>query len=187
MLYAIAPTPPAGHALHHSMSPTAVAVLLLLALVVDYMSVGPNSIRDRLAFLLALPAIRQGFDGSPIDKWTVGQAHDAIQQLLDSTGSAYIAGASVNAVLGAAVGILAIYTVGCLLPVKASKKLGRFATLTFAQSPLYRLNWRLWIAAILLGLMADLPGGVVGALTRGGIDFLTGWASLLPAFLFGAS
>jgi hypothetical protein len=53
------------------MSPTATALVLLLALVVDYMSVGPNSIRDRIAFLLAVPAIREGFNGSPLDGWTV--------------------------------------------------------------------------------------------------------------------
>ncbi|MEK8108636.1 hypothetical protein NKG94_34370 [Micromonospora sp. M12] len=84
----------------HTMSPTAVAVLLLLALVVDYMSVGPNSLRDRLAFLLAVPAVREGFNDSPLDKWTVGAATGAIEKLLDTTGGAYIAGASVNAVLG---------------------------------------------------------------------------------------
>jgi hypothetical protein len=64
--------------------------------------------------------------------------------------------------------------VGCLLPVKASKRLGRFATLTFPQSPLFRLNTKLWIAAILLGMLADLPRGFVGELTNGSINFLTG-------------
>jgi hypothetical protein len=202
MLYILAPTPhptgtvvphapvdphTAGGLIHHSMSPTAVAILLLLALVVDYMSVGPNSLRDRLAFLLALPAIREGFNGSPLDRWTVDAASGAIEKLLDATGGAYIAGASVNAVLGAAIGILFIYTIGCLLPTKASKRLGRFATLTFPQSPLYRLNGRLWIAAILLGLMADLPGGTVGDLTRGCVDFVTGFVAPLPAWLFGAA
>lgn len=190
MLYAIAPTPPPTPPpalMDHTMSPTAVAVLLLLALVVDYMSVGPGSIRDRLAFLLALPAIRQGFNDSPLDKWTVDAASGAIERLLDTTGTAYIAGASVNAVLGAAVGILAIYTVGCLLPVKASKRLGRFATLTFPQSGIYRLNTRLWICAILLGLMSDLPGGAVGAITSWAVDVLADEVAFLPAFLFGAA
>ncbi|MGJ3228933.1 hypothetical protein ACQEUV_26790 [Micromonospora aurantiaca (nom. illeg.)] len=181
-----APHPDAG-ILVHTMSPTAVAVLLLLALVVDYMSVGPNSIRDRVAFVLAVPAIREGFDGSPLDQWTVQTASSGIEQLLDATGGAYIAGASINAILGALIGLLFIYVIGCMLPTKASKKLGRFATLTFPQSPLYRLNTRLWIAAILLGLMADLPGGTVGDVTRGCVDFLTGLVAGLPAWLFGAA
>ncbi|MFF0721361.1 hypothetical protein [Micromonospora sp. NPDC003816] len=169
------------------MSPTAVAVLLLLALVVDYMSVGPNSLRDRLAFFLAVPAIYEGFNESPLDQWTVGTATAFIEKLLDATGGAYIAGASINAILGALVGLLWIYTIGCLLPVKASKKLGRFATLTFPQSPLYRINTRLWIAAILLGMLSDLPGGLVGDLTRGSIDLLTWLVAPLPALLFGAA
>jgi hypothetical protein len=171
----------------HTMSPTAVAILLLLALVVDYMSVGPNSLRDRLAFVMAVPAIREGFNGSPLDQKTVTALGGLIQRLLDSTGGAYVAGASVNAVLGAGVGILWIYVVGCMLPTKASKRLGRFATLAWPQSGLYRLNGRLWIAAVILGLMSDLPGGTVGDLTRGSVDFVTALVAPLPAFLFGAA
>lgn len=178
-----APPPTAGD--HHSMSPTATAMVLLLALVIDYMSVGPNSIRDRIAFLLAVPAVREGFNGSPLDGWTVDTLRMLIQQLLDATKGAYIAGASINLLVGAAVGILWIYTIGCLLPVKASRKLGRFATLTFPQSALYRLNGKLWIAAILLGMLADLPRGIVGELTLGSVNFLTGIVAPLPTMLFG--
>lgn len=167
------------------MSPTATALVLLLALVVDWMSVGPNSIRDRIAFLLAVPAVREGFNGSPLDGWTVDTLRMVIKQLLDATGGAYIAGASINLLIGGAVGILWIYTVGCLLPVKFSKKLGRFATLTFPQSPIYRLNTKLWVAAILLGMLADLPRGLVGELTLGSVDFLTGVVAPVPTLLFG--
>jgi hypothetical protein len=117
--------------MHHSMSPTGVAVLLLLALVVDYLSVGPNSIRDRIAFFLGLAAIRQGFNGSPLDNWTVGFLSGAINQLKGMTGSAYIAGAVTSALIGAGVGVLAIYTVGALMPNKATKYLGRFAAIKF--------------------------------------------------------
>ncbi|MFC6017199.1 hypothetical protein ACFP2T_13405 [Plantactinospora solaniradicis] len=169
------------------MSPTAVAVLLLLALVVDYMSVGPNSLRDRLAFLMAVPAVREGFNDSPLDRWTVDSLTGLIEGLLDKTGSAYIAGASVNAVLGAAVGCLFLYTVGCLLPVKASKRLGRFAALTFPASSAGRLNTKLWICAVLLGLLSDLPGGAVGDVTVWSIDLLTNLVSPLPEWLFGAA
>ena len=171
--------------MENSMSPTATAMVLLLALVVDYMSVGPNSIRDRIAFLLAVPAIREGFNGSPLDGWTVDTLRRVITQLLDATGGAYIAGASANLLIGAAVGVLWIYTVGCLLPVRFSKKLGRFATLTFPQSALFRLNGKLWFAAILLGMLADLPRGIVGELTNGFVNFLTGVVAPIPTVLFG--
>lgn len=177
--------PPPDTPTHHAMSPTATALVLLLALVVDWMSVGPNSIRDRIAFLLAVPAIREGFNGSPLDGWTVDLLRNTIQQLLDATKGAYIAGASINLLVGGMVGILWIYTVGCLLPVNFSKKMGRFATLKFPQSPLYRLNTKLWIAAILLGLLGDLPRGIVGQLTNGSIDFVTGIVAPIPALLFG--
>jgi len=171
--------------MQHDMSPTATALVLLLALVIDWMSVGPNSVRDRVAFLMAVPAIREGFNGSPLDGWTVDLLNQVIGALLNATHGAYIAGASINLLVGGAVGILWIYTVGCLLPVKASRKLGRFATLTFPQSPIYRLNGRLWIAAILLGMLADLPRGIVGELTLGSVDFLTGIVGPIPTMLFG--
>jgi hypothetical protein len=179
-----APALPKGHL----MAPTGTAILLILALVIDYMSVGPNSLRDRLAFLMGVAAIREGFNGSPADQWTVGMATRGIEMLLDSpvVSGSYMAGASINALLGAAVGLLFIYTVGCLLPVKASKRLGRFATLTFPQSALFKINFKLWGAAIILGMLADLPAGVVGGLTEGCVVFLCGLFAPLPAWMFGA-
>jgi hypothetical protein len=171
----------------YTMSPTGVAVLLLLALVVDYMSIGPTWARDRLAFLMAVPALREGFDGSPADQQTVAAVAKLIQRLLDSTGTARIAGASANFLVGVIVGLVIIYVVGCLLPTKLSKRLGRFATLTFPQSPMYRLNGRLWAAAAVIGMMSDLPGGLVGDAIRVAVDVLTSIMSPIPAALFGAA
>lgn len=172
--------------MRHVMSPTGVAVLLLLALVVDYMSVGPNSIRDRLAFLMGLVAIRQGFDGSPLDRWTVGALSGAIDTLKGMAGGAYIAGAATQVVLSAAVGILAIYTVGALLPVKFAGRLGRFAGITFPDSAIHRINYKLWLMAVLLGLLADLPHGLVGGILQAAIAALTEVVQPLPNLLFGA-
>lgn len=180
------PAPGGGSAvLDHAMTPTTVAILLLLALLIDWMSVGPNSLRDRLAFVIAVPVIREGFDGSPLDQWTVGTLSKVIQSLLDSTGGAYIAGASINLVIGAGIGLLWIYAVGCMLPVKFSKKLGRFATLSFPASGLRRLNAPLWVVAILLGLMSDLPGGLVGDISRALVDVAADLVAVLPELLFG--
>jgi hypothetical protein len=172
----------------HIMSPTATAILLLLALIIDYMSVGANSVRDRLAFLMGVAAIREGFNGSPADQWTVGMASRGIEMLLESPplSGSYIAGASISALVGFAVGILWLYAVGCMLPTKAAKKLGRFATWTFPQSPLARLNIKLWVVAILLGMLADLPTGFIGGLTEGSVVFLTGLFAPVPEWLFGA-
>src|SRR5687767_5057806 len=125
------------------MPPTAVAIVLLLALLIDWSSFGPNSIRDRVAFLLAVPAIREGFDGSPLDQWTVGWLRKAIEALLESppVSGSYLAGASINTLIGAAIGLLWLYTVLCLLPAKPlTKRLGRAATISFPTSPQWRLN-----------------------------------------------
>lgn len=172
--------------MNHAMSPTGVAVLLLLALVVDYMSVGPNSIRDRLAFLMGLVAVREGFNGSPLDRWTVDALSGAINSLKNMAGGAYIAGAATQVVLSAGVGILAIWTVGAMMPTKAQARLGRFATIGFRDSAMHRLNYQLWTCAVLLGLLADLPGGAIGGLLSGAIAALTEIFQPLPNFLFGA-
>jgi hypothetical protein len=173
--------------MHHAMSPTGVAVLLLLALVVDYLSVGPNSIRDRIAFFLGLAAIRQGFNGSPLDNWTVGFLSGAINQLKGMTGSAYIAGAVTSALIGAGVGVLAIYTVGALMPNKAVKYFGRFAAIKFPSSGLHRINYKLWLCAALLGMLADLAGGGVGQLVTAAIDMDVSLCASIPFTLFGVS
>lgn len=172
--------------MRESLNPTGVAVLLMLALVIDWTSFGPNSIRDRLAFLMGLVAIRAGFNDSPLDRWTVEALSGAINTLKDMSGGAYIAGATTQIVLSALVGVLAIYTVGILLPDKAAGKLGKFATLKFADSPIHRINTKLWLMAIILGLLGDLPGGVVGGLVNAGIAILTKVFQPLPNFLFGA-
>lgn len=172
--------------MQHSISPTGVAILLLLALVIDYMSFGPDSLRDRLAFLIGLVAIYQGFNGSPLDHWTVGAATSGINDLKHMAGNAYIAGATTQIVLSAFVGILAIYTVGALLPIKAQARLGKFATISFPNSSMHRINYKLWTMAILLGLLGDLPGGIVGGALHGGISILTEVFQPLPNLLFGA-
>ena len=169
------------------LTPTGVSVLLMLALVVDYMSIGPGSIRDRIAFFMALPAIRAGFGGGPLEAWTVDKLSQLIDSLKGLAGASYIAGTATDVFVGAVVGVLAIYTVGVLLPVKAAKRFGAFAQLTWGASPGQRLNGRLWASAILLGVLADVPHGIVGDLLRGGIDFLSSWVGLLPGLLFGVN
>jgi hypothetical protein len=180
------------------MSATGVFAVLLTALVVDWMSIGPNSVRDRLAFLLALPAIRVGWDGSPLDQWTVQMLTTWIDEA-KRTGNSTLAQASTSMVLGVAVAALAVYCVGCLLPERTSVTLGDFARHSFtkaggaaaaprvpgARASKYRLNTRLWLCAIFLGMLADLPGGLVGTILRAFIDADTKIVAPIPNFLFG--
>ena len=179
------------------MSPTGVFAILLLALVVDWMSIGPNSVRDRIAFLLALPAIQVGWDGSPLDRWTVQMLTTWIDEA-KNTGNSTLAQASTSMVLGVLVAVLAVYCVGCLLPEKTAVTLGDFAKHSFtkaggaavprvpgARASKYRLNTRLWLCAIFLGMLADLPGGIVGTILRAFIDADTKIVAPIPNFLFG--
>ena len=170
-----------------AMTPTSVFIVLMLAFVVDYMSVGPDSLRDRVAFLLAIAGFRDGFDGSPADRWTVGRLSDGIGWLLKQADGAYIAGASINIIIGAGVGVLAIYAVGCLVPDKLSGKLGRWAALRFPKSNVYRINWKLWGIAFLLGVLADLGRGLVGELTDTAVVALTFFVAPIPIALFGSA
>jgi hypothetical protein len=158
---------------------------VLLALWGDYLSVGPDSIRDRLAFFLALPAIYEGFNGSPLDDWTVGRLSAGITELLSMTKGAYIAGASVNVLLSAAVGLYALYVAGILLPNKLSSKVGDFLNLNWRKSGLRRLNWQLWTAAVVLGMLCDLPRGAVGESLMFVVELLDQIVSPIPNWMFG--
>ncbi len=159
----------------------------MLALVIDYMSAGPDSLRDRAAFLLALAGFRDGFDGSPLDQWTVQQAHMLIGKLLDMTGGAYIAGASINTVTGAAMGCLAIYAIGCLVPDRFSGRMGRWAALRFPRTGVAKINVKLWVLAFLLGILADLSRGAVGDFVNTAVEMLTLFVSPIPIVLFGSA
>lgn len=181
-----APTP--------GMSPTSVAALILLALIIDYMSIGPGSIRDRIAFFMALPAIRVGFRDSPLTAYTTNLLGQWIDAAKTAAHGAYLAQAATNTLIGMAVGILTIYCVGVLLPVTAAAKFGAFARLSFSRSGsefggkagvVLRINWKLWTCAFLLGVLADLPRGLVGGMLRGGIDTLTHVVAFVPNLLFG--
>lgn len=173
--------------MHHVMSPTGVAVLLLLALAFDYFSIGPNSLGDRLAFLLGVAAIREGFDGSTLDLWTINALARGIESMKDAAGDAYIAGAATHVVLGMGVVVMFMAAVGYMLPAKASTKLGRFAAMTLPTSAVHRMNFKLWLLAAGLGLMADIPGGQGGLFIGWCIDGLVSVCATIPFMLLGVS
>lgn len=184
MILAAAPANPTAD---HSLSPTATAVLLVIAFVIDFFAIFPAWLQTRLTFVCVVVAVRQGFDDSPLDKWTVDRASGLIQSLLDQAKGAYIAGASANTLVGCAVGVLSIYTVGCMLPVKWSKRAGRIATAQFKETPLRKINGSVWLLAIPLGLLADMPEGWMGMLTSFCMAIYSTVATPLPGLIFGAS
>jgi hypothetical protein len=169
------------------MTPTGDAVLLLLAVAVDYVSIGPNWLRDRLAFLMAIAAIYEGFNGSQLDAWTLARLTDLIQFGLDQArdSGAYIGAALAAPIVGVLVGCIWLYGLGALLPQRASKRLGRFASVNFPPSGIWALNYKLWAVAALLGLLGDVPLGWVGSLTEGTNQFLAALFAPLPGILLG--
>lgn len=183
----LAAGPPANPTADHTLSPTATAVLFVVAFVIDYFAVGPAWLQTRLTFICVVIAVRQGFDDSPLDKWTVDKASSLIQAALDQAKGAYIAGASANVIVGCVVGILSIYTVGCMVPARWSRRAGRIATAQFRETGLRRINTSVWLLAVPLGLLADMPQGWIGTLTSACMSFYSAVASPLPSLVFGAS
>lgn len=170
--------------MEHLMTPTGVAVALIFALTLDALSIGPNSIRDRIAFVIAVGAIYEGFNGSPLDQWTIGALGGLVDQLKAMTGGAYIAGAATEAILSMGVLAVAVITIGVLLPVKAQEKLGPWAAMSFGSGG-QRINFKLWGAAAILAMFCDLPGGVLGDLLRQGVMLCDRFAAFVPNLLLG--
>lgn len=166
----------------HLLSPTAVYIMLLMAMVIDYVSVGPNSIRDRLAFAVAVACITEGFNGSSIDKFIVGAVGGVIDETKRWSGDAYIADANTNYVIGGIVTVAWIFTIGVMLPAKAHKRLGRFAQLTFECKT--RLNWKLWGCAIFHGLTTDLAQGWLGHVFQVVLKYDTFIVAIIARILF---
>lgn len=178
-----------------SLSFTGTVALLLCALALDYASFGPEWLRDRVAFLMALAAWRVGWDGSIVDRYTVDTLSAWVEQA-KATGNTGLEGAKTGEIIGVGVCLLAMYCAGCLLPTKAHTKLGRYALLTFTPATKpgggpaggkYRLNWRLQCCAAALGLLADLAGGLIGTATQQFITLDVEIMAPVPGLLFGVS
>lgn len=171
----------------HVLSPTAVAVLIVIAFIADFFSVLAAAIQTRLVFMCVVVATHEGFNNSPLDKWTVDKASAMIQSLLDQAKGAYIAGASAATLVGCAVGVLWLWGLGCMMPVKWSKKLGRLSTAQFKETPLRKMNFQIWALAIPCGLLVDMPVGWIGSLCQFSMTVFSWIVAPLPGLIFGAS
>ena len=163
-----------------------VFVCMLVALFVDGAKVGADGIRHRVAFILALSAIRAGWDGSALDRWTVGQLSKAITELA-KTGNAGLRLEHAPDVIGSIIGLVMLYAIGVMMPVRWARipYVGGLAKLSFGGTK-GRFDWRLWSCAAVLGLMADLTGGVVGGAVNAIItNILVPLCGHLPDWLFG--
>jgi len=205
------PTIPHLHtASGHYMSPLGVFTLLLLALVLDYSSVGEASIRDVVTFSVALPAIADGWSGQWLAQWTVGWLGGALQAGMRHSGSEYMATISGAGMVGVLLGMLALYATFCIIPPKLGARmklnvpvvgrvhLGKLSNLTFqpgkkagiegvsdGEAP-RRLCVKLWVCAAVLGLLWPLAMGWAGDLLQFEINSFAWVWKPLPNKLFGA-
>lgn len=182
------------------MSPAGIFATLMMALLVDGLSIFPQAWRDRVAFFLGLAAIREGWDGSPVDRYTV----DLLSGWIDTakqSGNATIAQAATAQILGVLVAGVAVYAAGVLMPPSWSAKAGDLAKLSWSKKGggpgvgppgagggvKFKLTAKLWICAFLLGLMAELPGGLIGTLILGLVTGIVGAVAPIPNVLFGVA
>jgi hypothetical protein len=180
----------------HAMTPTGVAVTIMLAVLIDMMSVGPNSIRDRVAWVFAVTAIRDGFSGSDIERNTVGKVADALAAGLKQTGDAYIHAADANKIVGAVIGCIWIFTICALVPDSWASRMGPAARMRFGRrhsltvddggaSSGPRLNYWLWGSAFLVGISGHLAQGAIGASIDIVLNTIVWPVVWLMTFLFG--
>lgn len=174
---------------HHAMSPAGVAAVLLASLALDWIAIGPDNVRDRIAFFGYLAAAREGFAGSSIDQWTIQQVQQLIDQLKAST-HAYIWGMTAQQLLGVLIGAFAVYVLGCLLPQRLPKGMAKWvgpvARLKFPTVGAKGINWRLLSMAAVLGVFGGLAHGLIGSAVGACINFVIVVIAPLPALLFGA-
>lgn len=170
------------------MTPETVFAVLLLALLVDTLKVGPQALQDRAASIMSLCAIHAGWDGSPADIWIYDKVAAMVDAAKRASGEAAFADAATPKIISILAGLIALYWIGVMLPpIGAIKKYGgRYATLNFAAKK-GKLNTHLWACSILLGLFGDLPAGLVGEIFGGAIGILTPIVGYLPGLIFGVS
>lgn len=176
----------ADSVIHAPMTNITMIFLLLLALTIDYMSIGPTNARDIFAFFLELPCIHYGWNGSTPDVKLTAFLNSGVGQILQSLG---VNGSSADIAqmtrAGVKVVIFAVmlYVIGSIVPAKYSAKAGSWAKLSFKCNS--RINWKLTSCAIFLGLCGDQLGGLAGAVFMTTVSCVTGVTVGLPELLVG--
>jgi hypothetical protein len=157
--------------------------VLMVALLIDYLSVGPTEGRDRIAFLLEFPCIHYGWDGSTLDLKLTEFLHSGAQRMLINLGVRGDIAEMTNAVVKVAIFAVMLYVIGVMVPKSATRHLGGWAKLDFSCKS--RINWKLTSCAIFLGLVGDQLGGLAGAIYVTTVSCVTGLTVGLPQLLVG--
>jgi len=162
---------------------SAAVVILAVALVIDATSAGPQSIRDRVAFVLVLGAGRTVFDGSATDQALENHLRQALHWAATAQPDPRLSWGIQN-LTDAVVLCLVVLAIGALAPVRSSW-LGGLSRITLETRG--RVNWRLWSLALLLGCLSDLSDGAVGATGRWMATASAAGGYVVGGFLFGSA
>jgi hypothetical protein len=174
-------TPPSVTAL----TSLTIVTMIGLAFVVDYLSIGPDSWRDRFAFMILLPSIYAGWADSGLHKGLKKLISDTTASGVKATGSTEDPAAMGEAAVKFLVLLVLIYTLGCMAPAKWQQKCGRWAALSFKTKAKARMNIKLWACAIILGVLGSVLGGLSGQVLTTALDLSAHITAGLPAMLVG--
>lgn len=161
------------HPMHHYMQPWVAFTVLLVGGLLDYWAIGSDSYRDRAAFLCYTTSIYEGFNGGPVDVWTLDKLRQGLSYALSTPAlkGSYIGGAALglNWILHFLVIAAFVYAFVCILPkpiqarLAKSKYGGAWLVRDFPSTTQgSRFNKKLIILAVFLGLFIDLPQGPAG-------------------------
>lgn len=163
---------------NHYMSPALTCMAVAAALFLDWFGAGADSWKDRVAGMLYLAGIREGWNGGALDRWTVERCSWFIEIAKD-TGNAHIKDADTSQILGGLLAILMVYFLAAWLPnwkalTKIFGKYGRvFAPITTLSLPKTggsRINVKMLLMVVPLALMADLIPGRSGQFVNWCLD-----------------
>jgi hypothetical protein len=167
------------------MTDATIVMSLSIAFAIDYMSIGTDTVRDKLAFLLALPAIHACWSDSSLDNGVTNIMKQLMETGLKATGTQRDVAQMSNAGIKCFVFFTLIYVIGVLMPNKWSSKAGRWATYSFKGKTATRVNYRLWGCAFVIALLGGQLGGLSGSLLTSFLDIMTSVTVWLPSMLIG--
>lgn len=152
---------------NHYMSPALTFISVAAAILLDWFGVGPDSWKDRVASLLYLAGIREGWNGGAIDNWLCEKCSWVID-ITKSTGNAHLRDADTAQIIGGLLALLMAYFLLAWFPNWRwiYKTFGKWISWTskinLPKSSAGRINVKVILMCVPLGLMSDLIPGWSG-------------------------
>jgi tetrahydromethanopterin S-methyltransferase subunit D len=174
-----------SHPSHTVLTDVAIVMLLSIAFAIDFMSIGVDTIRDKVAFLLSLPAIHACWADSSLDAGLTQGMRQLIEAGFQTTGTkrdvAQLSAAGIKCMIF----FTLVYVIGVLVPNKWAAKAGKWATYSFKMKQTSRINYKLWGCSFILGVFGGQLGGLSGSILTSALDTLTAVTAGVPNMLIG--